>query len=261
MTILPGPGSRLGGYSQNNTSPASPAVTTLVNDTIYGNSVVSASGSGGGIADNSGTVILSNLTNSGNNASSAGGMEVSSGAYVLVQNSIVAGNNAGTEQNLGGTLAAAYNNVFGDTLGYTVTSGTNNIINSSPGLAATLANNGGPTMTLALLGGSSAIGQGGALTTYTSGGTSTSIVVADGAAIASTSGEELIEIDGEQMLVIDANLLTNTLTVIRGYNGTTIATPAANANIYLEVDQARLRTRPPSPASHPRQVSLAADPR
>ena len=53
--------------------------------------------------------------------------------------------------------------------GMTITSGTGNQLNVSPGLAASLANNGGPTQTLALLPGSAAISTGGALTSIATG--------------------------------------------------------------------------------------------
>lgn len=69
-------------------------------------------------------------------------------------------------------------------------------------------------------------------TTYISGGTDTSIVVANAAMITSAPGANIIQIGNEQMVVTNINQSTNTLTVIRGYNGTTVSAPAADTPIY-----------------------------
>ncbi len=92
---------------------------------------------------------------------------------------------------------------------------------------------------MALLAGSPAISAGGALTTLSSAisSSATTIPVGLASAIASTPGSYVIEIDGEQMLVTNVNLTTNTLTVVRGYNGTTAASHNAGAGVYLPFDQ------------------------
>ena len=48
-------------------------------------------------------------------------------------------------------------------------------------------------------------------------------IIAVAAAIASTPGNYVIQIDNEQMLVTNVNVAANTLTVQRGYGGTTAA--------------------------------------
>ncbi len=62
-------------------------------------------------------------------------------------------------------------------------------------------------------------------------------MVADAAAIASTPGDYLIQIDSEQMLVTNVNHSTNTLTVVRGYNGTPVSGHASGAGLFIYLDQ------------------------
>ena len=110
--------------------------------------------------------------------------------------------------------------------------------NTNP-LLGTLGNFGGPTQTIPLLHGSPAIAAGGAATTLNSaaGATDTTLAVADAEAIASTPGNYPIQIDGEQIEVTNVDLATNTLTVIRGVNGTTAAPHSVNAAVYPATDQ------------------------
>ena len=114
----------------------------------------------------------------------------------------------------------------------TITSGTGNLLNVSAGLATALANNGGPTQTLALLPGSAAISPGGALTSASSGD---EVRRQQRSACRTrrrsrlTPGSYHLLIDQEEILVTGVNLVTNTLTVTRGVNGTTATTHAASA--------------------------------
>ena len=92
--------------------------------------------------------------------------------------------------------------------------------------------------TFALLPSSPAIGTGGAITTVaaSASGSTTTIYVHDTAAIASTPGQYLILIDGEEWEVTNVNLATNALTVVPEVNGVASAI-SANDNVYLYTDQ------------------------
>ena len=107
---------------------------------------------GGGIS-NAGTLVLNNVTISGNSASSGGG--ISNAKATTVQNSIVA--NSPDGGNCSGVMTSHGHNLSSD--------GTCNF--NSPGdldnhdpLLGSLQNNGGPTETMALLPGSPAIDSG-----------------------------------------------------------------------------------------------------
>jgi len=97
--------------------------------------------------------------------------------------------------------------------------------------------NGGPTQTMALTANSPARHAGGRITSLTAAATSsaTSIPVGLGSAIANTPGSYVIQIDSEQMLV--TNVVGNTLTVTRGYDGTNPAAHSLGAKVYPPFDQ------------------------
>ena len=153
---------------------------------------------------------------------------------------------AGSSDIFGGATAASSNNLIGD--GSSLTGLANGVNGNQIGtddspidpLLGSLQLNGGTTQTLAPQPGSPAIGRGGVLTALTGmgiGPTDTTITVAYAAAIASSPGDVVIQIDGEEILVTSVNLTTNTLTVTRGYGGTSAASHAATANVYLATDQ------------------------
>jgi len=146
---------------------------TITNSTISGNQTGgpnSAPGGGGGIS-NPGTLIVTNCTISGNqtgngsgamNGYGTGGGIGSGGTASLrntiLANNVVAGGAAGPD--LFGTFNSQDYNLIGNTSGATITgTTTHNITNTSANLGA-LANNGGPTLTHALLSGSPAIDAG-----------------------------------------------------------------------------------------------------
>ncbi|MDB9436488.1 Calx-beta domain-containing protein, partial [Dolichospermum lemmermannii CS-548] len=162
---------------------------TVINTTISNNS---ASGSGGGIQGNSsyGSIALVNTTISGNSAGSAGGGIGSAGGNVInvlnttitnntagilggggiygsanLKNTIVAGNFGnydyqGTGKDIQGTVNGNNYNLIGSLAGASGTVGTGtDIVNPNPGLGP-LQNNGGLTLTHALLPGSPAINAG-----------------------------------------------------------------------------------------------------
>jgi hypothetical protein len=131
---------------------------TISNSTISGNSAYL----GGGIF---GAATISNSTISNNTATYEGAYFPSSGAGVFgfggtITNSIIAGNRAhGKPSDLAGsfTAASAYN-LIGDaaTAGGLANGVNGNIVGVDP-LLGPLADNGGPTKTMALLAGSPAI--------------------------------------------------------------------------------------------------------
>lgn len=131
---------------------------TITNSTISGNT----SASGGGIATycpGLGSTTITNSTISNNVASSSGG-GIFNQANVTLINSIVANSTGGDIINLGGTTDAQYSLVE-DGLGINGTSSNN--LTGDP-LLGLLANNGGPTQTIALLPGSVAINAGSCVT-------------------------------------------------------------------------------------------------
>jgi RHS repeat-associated protein len=218
-------------------------VATITNATFFGNGAYK----GGAIAATADTVNLSNCTISANYAISGG---TGGGIYSTTMelfNTIVAGNiTSGTDPDLFGSLqAASSDNFIGDGTGMTgVSNGTSgNQVGSGAypidPMLGPLQNNGGLTQTMALVTGSPAINAGGAITMLTADATSTDTTLSVGiaGAVAITSGDYLIQIDSEQMLVTNVNLSTNTLTVTRGYNGTTATSHSFGASIELAADQ------------------------
>jgi RHS repeat-associated protein/CSLREA domain-containing protein len=148
------------------------SAVTLTNVTISGNSSVD---SGGGIrVTNTGTTNLLNVTitnntadSDSNNTGEGGGIFYSAGT-VTFKNTIIAGNiDASTttiRPDCSGTIQSLGHNLIGDKTGCTVTATTGDLFGASgssinPQLGP-LQNNGGNTMTHALLSGSPAIDSG-----------------------------------------------------------------------------------------------------
>ena len=166
-STVSGNNAQLGGAFWNESSTA-----TLNNSTVSGNS---ASAHGGGLYSYSGTTSLSNSTVSGNSASAHGGGLYSHFGTTSLSNSTVSDNSAtyGSGLYIEGGLATLSNSITaanrggGDCFG-TLTSDNNNwfeddscnsVAQGDPGLGP-LVNNGGPTMTHALLPNSGAIDTG-----------------------------------------------------------------------------------------------------
>ncbi|MES2657167.1 MAG: choice-of-anchor Q domain-containing protein [Verrucomicrobiota bacterium] len=146
-----------------------PNVLTLTNSTFSGNSTTGLGANGiGGALRTTGSPTVTNCTFSGNTATLRGGaIECAAGATPNFSNTIVAGNSAPTGPDINGTVTAGGFNFIGKSEGSTgLTNGTNgNKVGSvatplDPQLGA-LANNGGPTLTHALLAGSPALNAGG----------------------------------------------------------------------------------------------------
>jgi predicted outer membrane repeat protein len=143
-------------------------VVQLTNDTLAGNTASGTGNAGGALYDsvlfNSGSAQVTNVTISGNRSDDGGGIFDGSGGGIAVHNTIIAGNkmNSGTTDtncdiSNGAPLTDNGNNLdSGHTCGLT---GPGDKQNTNPKLGA-LANNGGPTRTMALLTGSPAINAG-----------------------------------------------------------------------------------------------------
>ncbi len=181
---------------------------------------------------------MSDSTLTGNSATVGGGID-QAGTLTLLS-TIVAGNTAPTGPDIDGTVAAGTNNLIGSGSG--LSGLTNNTSSNQVGANASLTvlgNYGGPIQTIALLPGSLAGNAGGALTSVSAAiaAGDTTITVAAAAAIASTPGSYVIQIDQEQMLVTNVNLATNVLTVERGYDGTTATGHSTGAGVFLADDE------------------------
>ena len=127
--------------------------------TLNNLTVANGRGASGGAISNRGTVTVTNSTLSGNSAPSGGG--IYDGATATLKNTIVAnsppgGNCYGTYINGGYNLDSDGSCGFG-TINHSLSGTTDNPLNPQLG---SLANNGGPTLTHALLAGSPAIDKG-----------------------------------------------------------------------------------------------------
>lgn len=138
---------------------ATPGPVTLVNSTLSGNS---ASSSGGGVYT-PGTLDLYNATITANQAPTGGGVFVGAVAVFNARNSILADNidsSTGTlNPDCAGQMTSQGYNLIGETAGCTIVGTTGNITGVSADLLP-LANNGGPTLTHALMSSSQAIDHG-----------------------------------------------------------------------------------------------------
>ena len=149
---------------------ASKRTLTITNCTLYGNTAVS---DGGGLHSSGTSAIVTNCTITANRVTAGAGGVYGGGIYSVgtaakVFNTIVAANFRGAApstiaDDVAGSLDAssAYNLIGTGGSGGLVNGVNNNQIGvTNPGLG-TLANNGGPTLTVALLTGSPAIDRGG----------------------------------------------------------------------------------------------------
>ncbi len=148
---------------------------TLINCTLAGNKADRASGgsgTAGAIYQNTGSISLFNCTLTKNHsAAGRGGAIVVDGGTLMIGNTIVAGNTAdgGSSPDLSGPITSQGYNIFGDISGAALGGITDgNQIGANPGLdPAGLASNGGPTPTIKLMPGSSAIDKGKAFASVT----------------------------------------------------------------------------------------------
>jgi hypothetical protein len=149
-----------GGAVSNNTGVGGLAEFDLGNSTVSGNSGQTGGGIDNESDDGSATAYISNSTFSGNSAGHGGCIYYSEGGiYLTITNTIlnagVSGENIYTEQ--GSVTSLGYNLSSDDGGGYLT--GPDDQININP-LLGPLQDNGGPTLTHALLPGSPAIDAG-----------------------------------------------------------------------------------------------------
>jgi VCBS repeat-containing protein len=125
---------------------------TLVNSTLTGNVSVF-----GGAIYNAETITVRNSTLAGNTGGFGGGA-FTFGSVASFENTIIAGNTASTEgPDVDGPGRSLGHNLVGNTANSTgFSAGVGDLLNVDPKLGA-LADNGGPTQTMALLAGSPAI--------------------------------------------------------------------------------------------------------
>ena len=129
---------------------ADPTIT-ITNGTISGNTALN----GGGIFNRFGTVIITHATIAGNTATDNGGGIWNFGGTMTLANSIVSGNTAATpSDDCAGSITSLGHNLASDASCAFAGVGD---LNSTDPLLGPLADNGGPTMTHALLSGSPAI--------------------------------------------------------------------------------------------------------
>jgi len=132
----------------------------IYNSTLSGNTATSA---GGGVYNNSlNNTRLINVTAALNTATIGGGFYNSSGGDFEIGNTIVAGNDAPTDDDVSGFFQSLGSNIVGEldaALGFGAAGDQLNVDYTTV-IASALADNGGPTLTHALQGGSSAIDAG-----------------------------------------------------------------------------------------------------
>jgi hypothetical protein len=133
----------------------------VANTTVSGNS---AGSYGGGMTTSSfSTVTVINSTVYGNDASEGGGIANASQATLVFRNSIVVGNtspNGADVNTTNATLTSNGANIFGSVVGASLPAGDQVGISAASVINTTLADNGGPTRTHALVNNSSAINRG-----------------------------------------------------------------------------------------------------
>jgi hypothetical protein len=149
-----------------------PSTVTIINSTMSGNSATGGfTGAGGGIFDDFSTLTLVNSTISSNSAlgnfiggGEGGGLDEVNGTQgATMQNTILAGNIALLSPDLSGPLNSQGHNLVGNGTGgsgFAATDLVGTAANPISPLVGPLADNGGPTQTMALLPGSPALNAG-----------------------------------------------------------------------------------------------------
>jgi predicted outer membrane repeat protein len=222
-------------------------VLNINSSTFSGNS---ATVDGGGASFGGNHTALSNSTFTGNTAANGdgGGFYIASGAAVSMLSSIVVGNtttNLGTPNDVSvgagslNALESAYNLIGTGGAGGLVQGSNNNQVGVSVASAdlGALAFNGGPTQTNPLLNGSAALQAGSAVLAFCVApvlpiSANNTILITDATFLAVGA---VIEIDSEQMQI--TAISGKTLTVIRGYDGTTVAAHSFGATVLQPTDQ------------------------
>jgi IPT/TIG domain len=254
------------------------SIMTVINSTFTGNTAAAGQqqygGNGGAICSASspdiiGTNYISGCTITGNTAQNGtgGGIALGYSYNLTMLNNLIWNNTALNAPDFGNNNNSQIinYNLIGNTSGSVIPAGSvGNIlgVSTSPAILGSLANNGGPTQTMAPVSGSPEIGAAGAVTTISASVNNTTtptITVANLTRLAASalptfsSGSYFtIQIGSEQMAVIGAS--TTALTVVRGINGTTAATHPSGASVYLVSDQRSYLV----PANSPPVVDMGA---
>jgi hypothetical protein len=218
---------------------------TLSNSTLTQNSA----GFAGGAIDNEGALAVSSSTISGNTAGTRGGGIDNFGTIfkpgdpISVTDTIVAGNTATKGPDIFGAASGSFNFIGNGTAMTGLANGDANHNRVGTGAApldprlGPLQDNGGPTQTMALQGGSLAFNTGGPLTTLASGidaGATTLPVASTGFTM--TPGPLVLQVGSEQMLAtFDPD--SGTMTVQRGFNNTPVSAHSAGDAVYFGTDQ------------------------
>ncbi|WP_186775145.1 beta strand repeat-containing protein [Allorhodopirellula solitaria] len=129
---------------------------TVTNSTIAGNTAINE---GGGIASEGGNVVLTSVTIAENSAATGGGIQ-SDGGIVSAINALIASNTASTGPDIAGELTSNGNNLVSDTTDTNLISASTSDLLDVDARLESLADNGGPTQTIALQAGSPALGAG-----------------------------------------------------------------------------------------------------
>jgi len=213
------------------------ATLTVTDCTIAGNTVASIPGAGSfgaGIANRNGTVILVNDTITGNSAtgtdSTGGGISNGPGQTCVAINTLIVGNTAASSSEVIGTLAAgSQSSLTAIPSGMTLS----NILQTDSNGNPLLANNGGPTATVALIGNSTnpALGTGTRPVANLNGAISASATSARVVSAAHLAAGDLLTIDSETVLV--KSISGTTLTIARGQSGTTAAAHSNGAGLMV----------------------------
>jgi len=194
---------------------------TTTNDSITGNfGGNGAVGNSGGTWNSLSTIVAGNLTTAGSTVSSdVVNMGTIKASYTLI----------GDPNSAGGITAGGSNhNIVG--------AATNVIFQTTANGSPLLANNGGPTQTIALAAGSPAINTGGTLTTVATAVTSLTTTILTVSNSSFIVVGDVLRIDNEVMVVTTVNTPTS-ITVTRGQLGTNATNHAVNAAITLAEDQ------------------------
>jgi CSLREA domain-containing protein len=150
-------GSTFSGNTADASGGAGGAIYNVASGEIYNSTFSGNSAANAGAILTTQPLTITNSTISGNSAITTGGLSI--GAYTTnLANTIIANNSASygpsnDDCTNDGTLGVNTNNLIED-------GSCSPALSGDPGLAAALANNGGPTQTLALLAGSNAIDAG-----------------------------------------------------------------------------------------------------
>ncbi len=204
-------------------------LANVTNSTISGNFASGGNPQQGGGIWCDGSLSLTNCTIVDNSTGGSGGGVYNNGTTISSRNTIIAKNGAVTSgPDFYGTLTSQGFNVIGNTSGIGLTPTTGDQLGVDPKIGA-LANNGGPTLTHALLSGSIAIDRGGSATDPVTGGP---IAIdqrgfsrpVDNPAIPNASGG-----DGSDIGAFEVQAPTPTPTSTPSATSTATATPAATA--------------------------------